>query len=144
MPWLIIASFLFLSSQLANPSCCACLPKEVQLTDVVSYQLARPDMQRRKQAITVAEELARLKAHCKKGKLVDGSRRQIYFFRLVGCWGNPPENYQEILQQQNRELMKLKKRYTVIEMTCNRSPALISTDNTRNKQLEAYHPIRFR
>ena len=126
MPLLIIASLLFLSYPLANPSCCACLPKEVQPTDVVSYRLPGPDMQRRKQAITVAQELTRLKAHCKKGKLVDGSQRQIYFFRLVGCWGNPPENYEEILQQQNRELMKLKKRYTVIEMTCNHSPELIS------------------
>lgn len=138
MPLLIIANLLFLSYPLANPSCCACLPKEVQLTDVVSYQRARPDMQRRKQAITVAQELARLKAHCKKGKLVDGSHRQIYFFRLVGCWGNPPENYEEILKQQNRELMKLKKRYTVIEMTCNHSPELISKNNTMNKQL---HPF---
>lgn len=134
MPLLIIASLLLLSNPLANSSCCACLPKEVQLTNVVSYQQAKPGMQRRKQAITVADELARLKAHCKKGKLVDGSHRQIYFFRLVGCWGNPPENYEEILQQQNRELMKLKKRYTVIEMTCNHSPELISKNNIMNKQ----------
>jgi hypothetical protein len=33
--------------------------------------------------------------------------------------GNPPADYQEILQRQREELEKLKKQYTVIEMTCN-------------------------
>jgi hypothetical protein len=86
----------------------------------------KPFTQKGKQAITVQEKLASLKARCKRGKLVDGSGKQIYFFRLQGCWGNPPENYQEILDKQNRELLSLRKRYTVIEMTCNPSGDQIS------------------
>jgi len=93
---------------------------------VVSYPAARPGFQKGKQAITVKEKLVSLKARCKKGKLVDGSGRQIYFFRMTGCWGNPPDNYQEILDRQNSELIRLKKRYTVIEMTCNPSGEPIS------------------
>jgi hypothetical protein len=79
-----------------------------------------------KHTITVAEKLASLKARCKKGMLIDGHGRQIYFFQLAGCWGNPPDNYQEILENQNTELIRLRKRYTVIEMTCNPSGIQIS------------------
>jgi hypothetical protein len=45
---------------------------------------------------------------------------------MTGCWGNPPENYQQILDEQARKLAQLKKRYTVIEMTCNPSGELIN------------------
>jgi hypothetical protein len=127
MHWLIIVSFLFLSfTPGTKPSRFGCLPKGIQPTDVVNYRGARPFMQKGKQAITVEETLVRLKASCKKGRLVDGSGKQIYFFQLKGCWGNPPDNYQEILERQNSELIKLKKRYTVIEMTCNPSGEPIS------------------
>ena len=67
----------------------------------------------------MAEKLIELKARCKSGRLVDAAGKQIYFYRLKGCWGNPPVDYQEILDQQGKELEKLRKRYTVIEMTCN-------------------------
>jgi len=102
-----------------------CLPKGIQSSDVVSFRGAKPFLQKGK-AITVGETLVRLKAHCEKGKLIDGSGKQIYFFRLKGCWGNPPNDYQEILERQNAELIKLRKRYTVIEMTCNPSGEPIS------------------
>ena len=122
MQLLIIVSCLLLSAATsAKPSCCKCLPKEIQPTDVVSYQNNKPYVKQGKHAITVAEKLASLKARCKKGKLIDGSGRQIYFFQLAGCWGNPPDNYQEILEKQEKELIKLRQRYTVIEMTCNPS-----------------------
>jgi len=68
---------------------------------------------------TVEQRLIELDARCDKGKLVDAAGKEIYFYRLKGCWGNPPPDYQEILQRQNEELEKLRKRYTVIEMTCN-------------------------
>jgi hypothetical protein len=127
MHWLAIMSFLLLShTPAAKPSCCACLPQGIQPTEVVNYRGMKPFTQKGKQAITVQEKLASLKARCKRGKLVDGSGKQIYFFRLQGCWGNPPENYQEILDKQNRELLRLKKCYTVIEMTCNPSGDQIS------------------
>jgi hypothetical protein len=50
--------------------------------------------------------------------LFDAHGREIYFYRLSGCWGNPPADYQEILARQREELSKLRKRYHVIEMTC--------------------------
>ena len=34
-------------------------------------------------------------------------------YKLKGCWGNPPRNYQEILERQEAELAILRKRYTV-------------------------------
>jgi hypothetical protein len=95
----------------------SCLPSDVRASDVVSAQLLKPTLAVKK--TTVAQRLAELKAHCKKGKLVDASGKEIHFFRMTGCWGNPPQDYLEILEQQNKELEKLRKRYTVIEMTCN-------------------------
>jgi len=127
MHWLVIVSFLLLSvTPDVKPSRFACLPKGIQPTDVVNYRGPKPLIHKDKQAITVEETLVRLKAYCKRGTLVDGSGKQIYFFRLQGCWGNPPADYQEILERQNSELTKLKKRYTVIEMTCNPSGEQIS------------------
>lgn len=126
MHWLIVVSFISLSfAPCAKTSRCMCLPKGIQSSDVVNYRGAKPFLQKGK-AITVEETLARLKAHCEKSRLVDGSGKQIYFFRLKGCWGNPPNDYQEILDRQNAELIKLRKRYTVVEMTCNPSGEPIS------------------
>jgi hypothetical protein len=56
---------------------------------------------------------------------VDARGRQIQFYRLTGCWGNPPENYQEILDNQQRELAQLRKRFRVVEISCNPSGVLI-------------------
>ena len=119
----IMSWLLLFAAPSATPSCCTCLPKDIQLTDVVSYH--DNSSKQGRHAITVAEKLASLKAHCKKGKLIDGAGREIRFFHLNGCWGNPPEDYQEILDEQSRKLAQLKKRYTVIEMTCNPSGMLI-------------------
>ena len=100
----------------------ACLPKDVKTTDVVSTRLVRArDGSKEIQKVMVDETLKKLKAKCKKGKLVDASGKEIYFYRLRGCWGNPPADYQDILSQQQRELEDLRKRYRVIEMTCNAS-----------------------
>jgi hypothetical protein len=98
-----------------------CLPSGIKSTDVVSAQSIKSEIKK----ITVKEKLTELKARCKKGKLVDASGREIRFFKLTGCWGNPPVDYQEIMQRQNEELEKLRKRYTVIEMTCNPDGLLI-------------------
>lgn len=99
-----------------------CLPKEIKPSDVVSSRLVGQSKVVRK--ITVAEKLTQLKASCKSDKLVDVAGREIRFYRLEGCWGNPPADYQEILQKQHDELALLRKRYTVIEMTCNPEGAL--------------------
>lgn len=97
---------------------CSCLPKDIKQDDVVSVSLIKPGRAATGK-ITVEQKLKELKAGCRKGKLVDASGKQIYFFHLQGCWGNPPEGYQEVLSQQARELRKLRRRYRVIEMTCN-------------------------
>jgi hypothetical protein len=65
--------------------------------------------------------LDKLDARCRAGKLVDGKNREIRFYQLQGCWGNPPPDYQEILIKQREELEELKRKYTVIEITCNPS-----------------------
>lgn len=93
-----------------------CLPSGIKSSDVVSAQLVKSRMAVKK--ITVEQRLIELDARCDNGKLVDAAGKEIYFYRLKGCWGNPPADYQEILQRQNEELEKLRKRYTVIEMTC--------------------------
>jgi hypothetical protein len=103
---------------------CACLPKEIKADDVVSAQLTRPGRPAGAK-ITVEQKLKELKARCRKGKLVDANGRQIYFYQMQGCWGNPPAGYQEILSQQASELERLRRRYRVIEMTCNPSGELI-------------------
>jgi len=98
-----------------------CLPGYVKPTDVVSTSLAQTDGRTLVEKITVEQKLTELKANCKNGKLVDGAGTEIYFYKLTGCWGNPPRNYQEILERQEAELAILRKQYTVIEMTCNPS-----------------------
>ena len=98
-----------------------CLPESVKPTDVVSTTLVQTDGGTLVEKITVEQKLAELKANCNSGKLVDGAGTEIYFYKLTGCWGNPPRNYQEILKRQEAELAILRKQYTVIEMTCNPS-----------------------
>jgi len=95
----------------------ACLPADVNLEEVVSAPQLKSTTTASKR-VTVREKLSRLKAHCKKGKLITGTGREIRFFRLAGCWGNPPDDYQEQLARQNQELQRLKKKYTVVEIPC--------------------------
>lgn len=89
-----------------------CLPKDVQLDEVVSYGKTADGN------VTVEKKLREIKARCRHGKLVDKKKKEIRFFR-VSCWGNPPPDYLEIQQREHAELQKLKRRYTVIVMTCN-------------------------
>ena len=89
-----------------------CLPKDVTADQVVSYGLKGT------QKVTVEKRLSELKARCRSGKLVDAKGREIRFFHM-SCWGNPPPDYLEIQERQNKELAELKKRYTVIVFGCN-------------------------
>jgi len=117
---------LSLWAVLAPSTCkfCACLQKGVQPAEVVSVRVKKPGGAVR--PTTVSEVLKQIKAYCKRGKLVDAHGKEIYFYRMAGCWGNPPADYQEILQRQSKELQKLRKHYHVIEMTCNPSGEQIS------------------
>jgi len=96
----------------------ACLPEDVRLEEIVTAPQLKSATKAADKKVTVKEILSQLKAHCEKGKLIDGTGREIHFFRLIGCWGNPPEDYQEQLARQNEELQRLKKKYTVIEISC--------------------------
>ena len=97
----------------------SCLPPGIKHTDVVTAQAVKLWSDRIEvKTITVAQKLKELRAGCRKGKLADGKGREIRFYQLVGCSGNPPKDYQEILERQAKELASLRKRYHVIEMTC--------------------------
>ena len=117
------------SDGVSQASLAKCLPSDIKPSDVVE---ATSDRYASGQAsgvhkITVEDKLNELKATCSDdNKLVDGNGKQIMFYHLTGCWGNPPADYQEILQKQRDELQKLKQQYTVIEMTCNPSGMPIS------------------
>jgi len=129
MSRLLILSSLLLCSCVAEADqsgFAGCLPDGIKPGDVVSAQLisSGPSGSEMKR-VTVEQTLNNLKAVCQDGRLVDSNGREIRFYRLTGCWGNPPFNYQEILDTQRREIDDLKKRYTVIEMTCNPDGPLI-------------------
>jgi hypothetical protein len=99
-----------------------CLPESIKGTDVVSTVAVRAAGGRREfRKTTVTQKLTELKARCRKGKLVDSSGTEIRFYKLQGCWGYFSDEHREILEKQTRELAELKKRYRVIEMTCNPS-----------------------
>ena len=125
-PFLIFLGLLLAPLQLQGytGSTCKCLPTGIKGTDVVSVLSVKPGVGGAR-SVSVDEKLRQLKARCRRGKLVDASGREIYFFQMTGCWGNPPEDYQQILDEQAAKLAQLKKRYTVIEMTCNPSGMLI-------------------
>ncbi len=95
-----------------------CLPKGVALESIVSGENSKSANGSIQKTATVRQTLTRIKARCKRGKLVDGASKQVYFYQLIGCWGNPPENYQELLERQDQEIQRLKKRYRVIQISC--------------------------
>jgi len=90
----------------------SCLPKDVRTDEAVSYGI------KGKSILTVEKKLVEMKARCRRGKLVDAKRREIRFFH-PSCWGNPPVDYLEIRQREDKEVAELKKRYTVIVFGCN-------------------------
>jgi len=98
----------------------SCLPSEIDLDNVVVLDRGRANRSPKKN-LTVRMRLLQLKARCKKGSLVDGRGRKIRFYSLIGCWGNPPADYAELLENQDREIRRLKKTYTVIQISCAQS-----------------------
>jgi len=101
-----------------NDGFVACLPDGIAMDEIVSSRQPKLATGTTGKKVTIKATLLRLKAHCKKGNLVDGTGREIRFHRLIGCWGNPPEDYQEQLERQGKELEQLKKKYTVVEIPC--------------------------
>ena len=108
-----LVAILFVCSLSANASdLISCLPRDVTQETLVSGGESAP------KAITVREALGRIGARCQDGKLVDKTGRDVHFFHLIGCWGNPPLDYQERLASQAREIESLKGRNTVLEISC--------------------------
>lgn len=103
-----LAVGLFVWSSAWSPAAplAQCLPAGITLADVVS------------RGLTVEGRLVQLQARCDNGTLVEPSGKEIRFYSVTGCWGNPPIDAQEILDRQRAELEELSRRYTVIEMTC--------------------------
>ncbi len=100
-----------------------CLPADVDAAEVIGVEPSSKGSAAKK--ITVTTKLNQIGARCRAGRLVDAKGRPIQFYRLTGCWGNPPENYQEILDNQQKELAQLRRRHRVIEITCNPSGQMI-------------------
>ena len=102
-----------------------CLPKDVTVDTLVSSQDLESTKGKTQYPVTVRDALRGLEARCLKGTLLDKTGREIYFFHLIGCWGNPPEDYQERLTLQAQEIQRLKKTYTVLEIPCALDPRQI-------------------
>ncbi len=98
-----------------------CLPQGIKPETVVSAERVKTGNGYSVKVVTVRDTLLKLRARCKRGKLVDATGKEISFYRLEGCWGYPPPDYQEVMERQRKELEALKQKYTVITITCNAS-----------------------
>lgn len=101
----------------------SCLPNEVKAGEVLSRPIephGRPI-----RPVTVQDKLNGLGARCRRGRLVDSRGKEIRFYTLAGCWGNPPADYLEIMEKERQELARLKRRYRIVEIQCNREGAMI-------------------
>ncbi len=99
-----------------------CLPKGITLDTVVSATLAATPQQSKK--VYVKDKLKQLNARCSKKKLVDDEKRQIKFYLLKGCSGiaySPNDPHWKKLKKQDEEIAELRKKFTVITLTCNPS-----------------------
>ncbi len=84
-----------------------CLPAEVKLEEYVT--------RRNNRNLTVAEKLKELNTYCDEGKLFDGEKKELRFFRPY-CGGAAPPA--DLLWKKSQELEELQKQYTVIVMEC--------------------------
>lgn len=98
-----------------------CLPPGLKPSDVVSAERTREDPPR-SVTITVEQRLKQLRARCLRRGLVDGKGREIQFYR-VHCFGAPTAYALETMRRDRAHLEALRKRYSVIELTCNASGA---------------------
>jgi hypothetical protein len=100
----------------------SCLPSDIKPSEIVASDSNKTD--RASKPETVRDRLTQLKARCRQGKLTDSRGKQIYFLRLIGCWGNPPADYEEQLEEQRTKLRELQKKYTVIQIPCVANPMI--------------------
>ena len=95
----------------------SCLPEGVKLSSEILEQ-SDGSTSARGRPKTVASKLAQLRARCKNRKLVSRNGKEIRIVQLIGCWGNPPEDYQEQMNRQRRDIEELRKKYVVIQIPC--------------------------
>ena len=96
---LLLLTFLIISGAAgasAQSRWQSCLPEDVKADEVIAIEPNFKGGAGRQ--ITVYDKLKQLRAKCRGQKVMDPRGREIHFYRLTGCWGNPPENYQEILE----------------------------------------------
>ena len=117
----------------------SCLPEGVKLTSEILEESDGSTSGKGKSK-TVSSKLAELRARCKNRKLVTRNGKEIRIVQLIGCWGNPPADYEEQLQRQERELKALRGKYIVIEIPCspNKIIASVVTDNRSNTSHRSY------
>lgn len=109
------------TKQVNNQARYECLPPDITLDTIVSTSTVETAAGNKIEKETVKQRLDKINAGCRGGKLMDGKGREIRFYRLQDCWGNPPPDYLSIIDNQQKELAKLKKKYTLVEITCNPS-----------------------
>jgi hypothetical protein len=95
-----------------------CLPSDITLETIVETKQTRSATGAMTLSETVSQRLKKMKARCKAGALIDRNGKQIRFYKLQSCWGNPPADYLEILDAEKDKLRLLKKKFTVIEIGC--------------------------
>ncbi len=117
-----LLSMTFFASK--KPDRFTCLPDDIDRKAVI--QETSPTTKNK--PLTVEQKLIEIDAKCRKGKLVDRSGREIKLIQVVGCWGNPPEDYLEQIENQRKEIERWKKTNRVIEIPCaqNRDPSKIN------------------
>jgi hypothetical protein len=116
----------------------SCLPEGVKLNSEI---LEESDGSTRAKGSpkTVTSKLTELRARCKNRKLVTRTGKEIRIVQLIGCWGNPPADYEEQLQRQERELKELREKYIVIEIPCSPNKIVATVvDNRSNTSYRSY------
>jgi hypothetical protein len=94
-----------------------CLPNNIKADSIVSAVMVSNNQIKK---TTVQQTLKAMSARCQGKQLVDGTGRKVTFFQQIGCGGAPPSP-QMIQEMANSRanLVKLKKTFRVVEMTCN-------------------------
>ena len=104
----------------------SCLPEGVKLQSEIVEE-ADASMSAKTKPKTLEAKLLELKARCKNGRLMTRNGKEIRIVQLIGCWGNPPEDYEEQIDRQRREIEQLRKKYIVIEIPCKANKTIART-----------------
>jgi len=116
----------------------SCLPEGVKLTSEIFDEFNGSPSPKGKPK-TVASKLAELRARCKNRKLITRDGKEIRIVQLIGCWGNPPEDYQEQMNRQRRDIEELRKKYIVIQIPCTPNKTIASGEGS-NMSYRSYRP----